>query len=138
MIPDARQDSAEQAVPQGTASQQLRDCSHFIALLADQLEALEQQDFPRLRELETLRSRLTDEMGARSDPETPVLIWIAEQVEEALSRVGGWIELEQSRREQLSQLQDDSLPLVRGFHRPVGTGNYHSLDSSRTRLDLRL
>lgn len=138
MIPEIPQESTEQTASNKKASQQVRDCSSFIALLADQLEALEQQDFPRVREIELLRSRLAEEMRAQLDPETPLLIRLAEQVQDALAQIEGWFEVEQSTRDQLSQLQDESLPLVRGFQRRGGGGNYRPLDGSRTRLDLRL
>ena len=138
MTPEAPRHSTDQAPAHQKASEQLRDCMHFVSLLADQMEALEREDFPRVRELEAMRSRLAEEMGGHLDPETPILIWIAAQLDEALSRVQSWTENERCARDQFSQLQDDSLPLVRGIQRRLGSGNYLSLDSAHTKLDLRL
>ena len=138
MIPEAPPSSAEPAAEPRPASEPLRECMHFVSLLAEQTEALERQDFARVRELEALRSRLAEEIGGRLEPGTPVLVWIAGQLADALSGVERWIEAEQSAREQISQLQDDSLPLVRGIHRRAAGGSYLSLDAGQTRLDLRL
>jgi broad specificity phosphatase PhoE len=119
------------------ASERLRDCSHFVALLADQLEALEQEDFPRLRELDAMRAKLAEEMRAETDGEIPLLEWVAMQVEEAVVGVESWTEFQRRSSDELSQLQDESLPLVRGIRR-LGGGNYLPLEPASTQLDVRL
>lgn len=126
------------SAPSRSESERLRDCSSLVALLADQLEALEQGDLPRLRELESMRGRLAGEMREEIDPDTPLLPWLAERVEEALRRVDGWIESDRHARDEVAQLQDGSLPLVRGLHRRAGSGTYPSLEPGGAKLDVRL
>lgn len=118
-------------------SERLRDCSHWVSLLADQLEAMEQGDFPRVRELEAMRERLAEEMRDGTGGEAPLPEWVAERVEETLQRVKSWTEQERRRREEVALLQDGSLPLVRGIRR-VGGGNYLSLEPSSAQFDVRL
>lgn len=119
------------------ASGRLRDCSYFVALLADQLEALEQEDYPRLRELDAMRAKLAEEIRAETDGEIPLLESVAMQMEEALVEVESWTEFQRRSSDELSQLQDESLPLVRGIRR-VGGGNYLSLDHASAQFDVRL
>lgn len=118
-------------------SERLRDCSHWVGLLADQLEAMELGDFSRVRELEAMRERLAEEMRDGADGEAPLPAWVAERVEETLQRVQSWTEQERRRREEVALLQDESLPLVRGIQR-VGGGNYLSLEPPSARFDVRL
>ncbi len=119
-------------------SDRVRDCSHLTALLADQLEALEQADFARLRELEGMRERLAGEMREELDDGVPLLPWLLARVEESLLRIEEWIGADRRARDEVAQLQDGSLPLVRGIRRRAGGGSYLSLDPGSTQLDVRL
>lgn len=119
-------------------SEALRDCSHLVALLADAVEALEQKDFPRLRELESMRARLAGEMREADGTDTPLLSWLAGRIEASLLRVEAWMEADRLSRQEVAQLRDDSLPLVRGLTRRPGAGSYRPLDSGSAKLDVRL
>lgn len=130
--------SPESAESTRRESDRLRDCSHLVGLLADQLEALEKGDYPRLRELESMRERLAAEMREEHGPDTPLLDWMGELIGDSLVRVEGWIETDRLSREEVAQLQDGSLPLIRGIDRRSGSGHYRSLDPGSARLDVRL
>lgn len=138
MTPETLQSPLATRPPQPRSeSERLRDCSHWIALLADQLEAMEQGDFPRVREMEAMRERLAEEMRDGTDGEAPLPEWVAERVEATLHRVQSWTDQKRRKREEVALLQDGSLPLVRGIRR-VGGGNYLSLDHGSAQFDVRL
>jgi len=119
------------AQPPKTAAERIRDLSHVAALVADELEALEQEDFARMRELHGMRERLLEEDGS------PLEERIAE-LAAAVERIAGWLESEEHSRSRLSELRDGSLPLVRGMQRPHGTGSYAPLGPLDAKVDVRL
>lgn len=130
---------AEEAPPPPRRSEQLRAAARWIGLLADELEALEAGDFPRVRELAAEREKLAAELGSddAQGSSLPRPLHVG-PVTEALSELRRWSEEERRAREELAQLRDGSLPLVRSL--PVRTvgGRYQELDSMDSQLNVRL
>ena len=126
------------AAPQ--RSQRLHQLARCLDLLADELEALETGDYPRMRDLAEKRSSLEAEVSGPA----PVAegrsfhACYVEAVTEALQRVDEWTARERLTREGLAQLQDESLTLARSIPQGTVGGRYPVLDETGSQLNVRL
>lgn len=124
-------------------SDRLRDAARWLALLADEIDALEAGDFPRLRDLAEQRAKLAGRRGVEEDgadegrsDALPRPLHL-DAVADALRELREWDERERAKQEGLSQLCDDSLPRVRSIQtRPTG-GRYPLLDDADSQLNVR-
>ena len=131
---------ASDAPAERKRSEQLRGAARWITLLADELDALESGDFPRLRDLAEQRAKLAGELGV--DPEEPgdplPRPLHLEPVAEALRELRDWAEQERAKQEGLSQLRDESLPLVRSIQATRMGGRYQVIDETDCQLNVRM
>ena len=126
------------AAPQ--RSERLHQLARCLDLLADELEALETGDYPRMRDLAEKRAGLEAEIrgpAALAEGTSFHQLYV-EAVTEALQRVDDWTERERLTREGLAQLQDESLTLARSIPQGAVGGRYPVLDETGTQLNVRL
>ena len=126
--------------PAPRRSARLHQLARCLDLLAEELEALELGDLPRMRDLAEKRAALENEVrGPAEGTEGPSFHQCyVDAVTEALQRVDEWTERERLARDGLAHLRDESLTLVRSIPQgPVG-GRYPVLDETGGQLNVRL
>ena len=121
----------------GTRLHQLARC---VDLLAEELDALELGDLPRMRDVAEKRATAEAEIRAAANVEegSPFHVYFVQAVTEALQRVDEWTERERLTREELAHLRDDSLTLVRSIPQGSAGGRYPVLKETGGQLNVRL
>ena len=119
--------------------ERLRTIARCIALLADEVEALEQGDAPRARDLAEQRAALDAELRAEDEEAAPLYPALyTTPVGEALQELTRRAEGDRRAREELEYLRDFSLPLARGIPSPAAGGRYPDLELEDSQYDVRL
>lgn len=134
------------ASPPRTRPERLRDFGRYLALVADELDALEQRDLPRLRELQEQRLELErelrpdreeEETGSRGEP-LPFAEDLAGLLAEGLDTLQQGAEEDRISRDRWTTLEHDALRAMQGTRlRGVRRGQYLELASGDARLDVR-
>jgi hypothetical protein len=126
------------AAPQ--RSERLHQLARCLDLLAEELEALDTGDYPRMRDLAEKRAGLEAEVRgpATAAEGRSFHYYYVEAVTEALQRVEEWTERERLTREGFAQLQDESLTLARSIPQGTAGGRYPVLDETGSQLNVRL
>ena len=121
-------------------SSQLHKLARCVDLLAEELDALELGDLPRLRDVSEKRATAEAELRtvAKVEEGTPFHVYFTEAVTQALQRVDEWKERERLTRVELAHLRDESLPLVRSIPQGSAGGRYPVLDETGGQLNVRL
>jgi cell division FtsZ-interacting protein ZapD len=115
------------------SSGQLQACSRYVARVAEQLEALERGELARVRELDSSRQALEQEIRAAGVPQE-----IDEILRTGLQEVRRRVASEQAVRELWSGLRDQALRSARRIARPVTRGRYPDPRPTDARFDIRL
>ena len=118
----------------------LHQLARCLDLLAEELDALELGDLPRLRGVAEKRASAEAELrsAARVEEGTPFHAIFVEAVTEALQRVDEWKERERVTRDELTHLRDESLTLARSIPQRAPGGRYPVLDETGGQLNVRL
>ena len=126
--------------PAPRRSERLHQLARCLDLLAEELEAIELGDLPRVRDLAEKRAGLEGRIRAAAPAEDGPSFHqcYVEAVSEALARVDEWTERERLTRDGLAHLRDDSLPLVRSIPQGPAGGRYPVLDETGGQLNVRL
>ncbi|MBW3630160.1 MAG: tRNA (adenine(58)-N(1))-methyltransferase non-catalytic subunit TRM6 [Gemmatimonadetes bacterium] len=121
-------------------SSHLHKLARCVDLLAEELDALDLGDLPRLRDVAEKRATAEAELrsAARAEEGTPFHAIYTEAVTEALQRVDEWKERERLTRDELTHLRDESLTLVRSIPQGSHGGRYPVLDETGGHLNVRL
>ena len=135
---------AQEVPPGETSAPRRSERLHLLArcldLLAEELEAIELGDLPRVRDLAGQRAGLETEVrGDAEAAEGPSFHQCyVEAVTEALQRVDEWTERERLTRDGLAHLRDESLTLVRSIPQGPAGGRYPVLDETGGQLNVCL
>ena len=126
--------------PAPLRSERLHQLARCLDLLAEELEALEIGDLPRMRDVAGKRAGLEKEIrGDAEAVEGPSFHQCyVDAVTEALQRVDEWTERERLARDGLAHLRDESLTLVRSIPQGPAGGRYPVLDETGGQLNVRL
>jgi hypothetical protein len=125
--------------PAPSRSERLHLLAKRIALLADEIGALDTGDLPRLRELAEQRAALETEIrGADAQGDSLPHALYAELVEEAVRDLQEREEQARQAREELIQLRDGSLTLARSLATPPTGGRYPELKGTGGQLNVCL
>jgi hypothetical protein len=126
--------------PASTRTERLHRLARCVELLADELQALELGDLPRMRDLAEKRATLESELrsGGESEEGSSFHRLYLEAVTEALQRVDEWNERERLTRDGLAHLRDESLTLVRAIPQGPAGGRYPVLEETGGQLNVRL
>jgi hypothetical protein len=128
-------------------SERLHRLARCVDLLAEELDALELGDLPRMRDLAEKRAALEAEIApapaADQDDDdavegSPFHVVYMQAVTEALQRVDEWTERERSTRDELTHLRDESLTRVRSIPQRTAGGKYPVLEEMGGQLNVRL
>jgi hypothetical protein len=126
-----------QPPPAPTRSERLHRLAKRVALLADQIDALDLGDLPRVRELGEERAALEAEiLGADADVDALTEGLYAELVDEAVRELQDRVEQERQTRDEIAQLRDGSLTLARSIPRPTAGGKYPEADGTGGQLNV--
>lgn len=126
--------------PAPRRSERLHQLARCLDLLAEELEALDFGDAPRMRELGEKRAALETQIraGWQDGEASPFHRLYVDAVTEALERMDEWTERERLTRDGFSHLRDDSLTLVRSIPKGTAGGRYPVLDATGGQLNVRL
>ena len=127
--------------PAPSRGARLHQLARCLDLLAEELEALELGDLPRMRDLAEKRAGLENEIrGDAEAAEGPSSFHqcYVDAVTEALQRVDEWTERERLARDGLAHLRDESLTRVRSLSQGPHGGRYPVLDETGGQLNVRL
>jgi hypothetical protein len=140
MNPYWAQDVPPVETPAPRRSERLHQLARCLDLLAEELEALELGDLPRMRDLAEKRVGLEKEIrgGAEGAEGRSFHDCYVEAVTEALQRVDEWTERERLARDGLAHLRDESLTLARSIPQGPAGGRYPVLDETGGQLNVRL
>jgi hypothetical protein len=127
-------------------SERLHRLARCVDLLAEELDALELGDLPRMRDLAEKRAALEAEIAPAPDAVedddavegSPFHEIYMQAVTEALQRVDEWTERERLTRDELAHLRDESLTLVRSIPRRTAGGKYPVMEETGGQLNVRL
>ena len=121
-------------------SSQLHKLARCVDLLAEELDALELGDLPRLRDVAEKRATAEADLrsGASIEEGTPFHVFYTEAVTAALQRVDEWKERERLTRDELTHLRDESFSLVRSIPQGSPGGRYPVLEETGGQLNVRL
>jgi hypothetical protein len=121
-------------------SERLHRLARCVELLAEELDALELGDLPRMRDLAEKRAGAEAELrtGSDSPSSSPFHLHFVQAVSDALQRVDEWTERERMTRDELAHLRDESLTLARSIPQPATGGRYPVLDEMGGQLNVRL
>ena len=126
--------------PAPRRSERLHLLARCLDLLAEELEALELADLPRIRDLAERRAGLENEIrgGVPEGDGSSFHQCYVEAVNAALQRVDEWTERERLARDGLAHLRDESLTLARSIPQGPAGGRYPVLDETGGQLNVRL
>lgn len=120
--------------------ERLRRLARWTDLLAEELDALELGDFPLMRDIAERRAALEAEIEALAvrDEERSFPEIFAAAVAESVQSLEEWTAQERLTRDELAQLHDGSLLLVREMPQVTQGGGYPILDEVGSQLNVRL
>lgn len=119
------------------ASASLQAYARCLALLADEIEAMQAGDTAKLRELAEQRTQAEQELGEFAGDSSPYK-GLEEMADEALRELENRTEEGRRQADNVTRLEQESLPLLRGIRRWLTPGNYHELAASQAKFDVRL